>query len=372
MLISEWGHGRVNAALSWALQACAERGSRGRHAFVPWFAKRSSLGVLAVVLSLLGSVCVAQTTIKIATVAPEGSAWMTQMRAAAAQSSAATEGRVQFKFYPGGVMGNDSAVLRKIRLGQLQGGAFTGSEAGAIFSTAQLYSLPFLFRHANEVDAVRAVMDAELAAAFSANGFQALSITGVGFAMLMSKHDVAGREALRQRKVWVPHNDVIAERTFRGGEISPIPLPLPDVFTALQTGLIDTVGNTPAGAVALQWHGSLRQVLDLPLSYITGYVVVDARSWGRLTEADRGLVLQAFADKGRLIDQGNRKADAQALEALQSMGVKLVQPDASEVARWEAVGARVVDQLVGEGRLDGAMVAKVRALLTEQRAGSAP
>src|SRR5690606_33417778 len=129
--------------------------------------------------------------------------------------------------------------------------------------SAQIYSLPFLFRGRSEVDAVRAAFDDKIRAGFEDKGYQVLSISGVGFALMMSESDIAGPAALKQRKVWVPSNDLVAERTFRGGGVTPIPLPLADVFTALQTGLVDTVANTPAGAVALQWHGSLRQVLDL-------------------------------------------------------------------------------------------------------------
>ena len=82
---------------------------------------------LAALLLLPGLVLAAQ--FKIATVAPDGSAWMREMRAAGDEIKAASEGRVELKFYPGGVMGSDATVLRKIRVGQLQGGAFTGTGA---------------------------------------------------------------------------------------------------------------------------------------------------------------------------------------------------------------------------------------------------
>ena len=83
--------------------------------------------------------------IKIATLAPDGSAWMRELRKAAAEVQAGTQGRVQVKFYPGGVMGNDTVVLRKMRLGQLQGGVLTSSELGQVYPDAAIYSLPFLF-----------------------------------------------------------------------------------------------------------------------------------------------------------------------------------------------------------------------------------
>ena len=89
-------------------------------------------------MSLFAATVQAQATLKIASLAPDGSLWMKEMRAAGDEIAQATEGRVAIKFYPGGVMGNDAVVLRKIRLGQLQGGAFTGSELTLVYKDAQV------------------------------------------------------------------------------------------------------------------------------------------------------------------------------------------------------------------------------------------
>ena len=84
--------------------------------------------LLAVLLALAGTPALAETVFKVATLAPEGTAWMREMRAAGEAVKTRTEGRVSFRFYPGGVMGNDATVLRKMRVGQLNGGAFTGRD----------------------------------------------------------------------------------------------------------------------------------------------------------------------------------------------------------------------------------------------------
>src|SRR5688572_15860789 len=95
--------------------------------------------------------------LKIATLAPDGSAWMRELRIAAAEVKTGTAGRVEFKFYPGGVMGSEAVVLRKMRLGQLQGGVLTASELSLVYPDAPAYTLPFLFDDWADVDRVRAV-----------------------------------------------------------------------------------------------------------------------------------------------------------------------------------------------------------------------
>ncbi|MCK7592984.1 TRAP transporter substrate-binding protein DctP [Pseudomarimonas salicorniae] len=318
-------------------------------------------------LALCCSLQAAAATLKIATLAPEGSAWMTAMRQAAKEAEQASEGRVKIKFYPGGVMGNDSTVMKKIRLGQLQGGALTATELASVAPNAPIYGLPFLFDDEDEVQAARQALDAKLAAELKDKGFRLLSLSGVGFAYLMSAADISHSKALEARKVWVPQGDLIAELTFRKGGISPLPLPLADVFTALQSGLIDTVGNTPAGAIALQWHNGLRQILDLPLSYVTGFLVVQERAFGKLSEADQQAVVAAFRRAGERLDASNREADTQAMQALLELGVKRIEASPEEVERWRRIGREVGDQLVAEGRLDAGMLAELRRVVDTQR-----
>ena len=314
-------------------------------------------------LMLVAGLVQAQSTLKIASLAPDGSLWMKEMRAAGDAIAAGTEGRVAIKFYPGGVMGNDAVVLRKIRLGQLQGGAFTGSELTLVYQDAQVYSLPFLFRDYSQVDAVRAKVDPVLVEGFAKNGFRIVGISGVGFAYLMGTRPLTTREDLKSAKVWVPQNDRIAEITFRAGGIEPIPLPLGDVFTALQTGLVDTVGNTTAGAIALQWHTKVKHLFDLPLTYVVGYVAIDQKAFDKLSEADRATVIASFGEAARRIDAGNRKADADARAVLEKQGVAAVAPSAEDVAYWTQLGTRITDTLIADGALSKEVLAAVRGAL---------
>ena len=96
---------------------------------------------------------------KIATLSPDGSIWMKVLREGGREVTERTDGRVTFKFYPGGVMGDDKAVLGKIRRGQLHGAVLTAGGLNQVYTDLQLYTLPMLFHDFGEVDAVRAEMD---------------------------------------------------------------------------------------------------------------------------------------------------------------------------------------------------------------------
>lgn len=316
----------------------------------------------------LAAATVDAATIKIATVAPDGTAWMREMRAAGAAIKTKTDGRVEIKFYPGGVMGDNATVLRKIKIGQLQGGAFTGSEASIVTPSAQIYSLPFLFRSADEIDKVRAKLDPMLKRAFATSGFELAGISGGGFSYLMSTRDIKTRDDLKAAKVWVPQSDTIAEMAFKAAGVAPIPLPLADVYTSLQTGLIDTAANTPSGAIAFQWHTKLKYMIDLPLTYVVGELLIDKKAFDALSAEDRAAVDAQFGASFARLDALTRSDNAAARDALKQQGFTITAPDAAERKNWETTGSTVFKQLSDSGAMPADMLKALTTALADARA----
>ncbi|HEX4481184.1 MAG TPA: TRAP transporter substrate-binding protein DctP [Rudaea sp.] len=318
----------------------------------------------------VATVANAATTIKIATVAPDGTAWMREMRAGADAVKTKTSDRVEIKYYPGGVMGDEPAVMRKIKIGQLQGGALTGGELSAIDKDAQIYSLPFLFKTPEEVDKVRVDIDPLLKKSFEQVGFEVLGISGGGFAYLMSVKDIKNKDDLKAAKVWVPQGDHVAEAGFKAGGVTPISLPLADVYTSLQTGLIDTAANTPSGAIAFQWHTKIKHMVDLPLTYVVGILVVDKKVFDALSAEDQKILTDELASAFQRLEKINRDDNAQARDALQKQGVTIFKPNADEAGQWESVGAIARKQLIADGEITPDMAAALDKSLAKVR-GSA-
>ncbi|HET9482500.1 MAG TPA: TRAP transporter substrate-binding protein DctP, partial [Xanthomonadales bacterium] len=309
----------------------------------------------SVVASLVLAFAAHASTLKIATVAPEGSGWMREMRAGAAAIEQRSAGRVQLKFYPAGVMGNNAAVLRKIKLGQLQGAAFTGAEASVVYKDAPVYGLPFLFRDEAEVASVRARVDPMLRAGFERHGMIAAGISGGGFAYLMGTKPIRSRADLQHSKVWTPQSDRISEVAFSAGGVSAIPLPLSDVYPGLQTGLIDTVANTFAGAIFFQWHTRVKYLVDLPLTYVAGLLLLDGKAVAKLSAEDRAIVLEEVQAAFDRIDAASRKDNAEARATLAKLGVEFIAPTAAEAELWRDIGEQAERQLLAEGEFTPAV-----------------
>jgi TRAP-type C4-dicarboxylate transport system substrate-binding protein len=298
-------------------------------------------------VALLAMLCLAAPaaarTLKIATIVPDGSAWMQEMRRVGKAIEGETQDRVKLKFYPGGIMGNDKTVLRKIRAGQLQGGAFTSGALARIYADIEIYGIPLLLRSYAEVDYVRARMDDALIAGLERAGLVALAITDGGFAYLMSQKPLRRVSDLRGTKLWIQEGDVMSQTAFQIAGGSPIQLPLADVYTALQTRLVDTVAAPTMGAIALQWHTKVKYMTDVPLSYLTGVFALDAKIFRELRAADQHVLREKVGQAARGLDAASREGEQNAKEALRKQGIEFVTAaTAKEVERWHDISRQAL------------------------------
>lgn len=307
-------------------------------------------------------------TFKIATVAPDGTTWMKEVRSGAEEIERRSEGRVKFKIFPGGIMGNDNAVLRKIRVGQLHGGAFAGGSLIGIYPDAQLYSLPLQFRSYDEVDYVRARMDDEIKRGMEAAGLVPLGLTEGGFAYLMSQKEISKTGDLASLKIWIPEGDPISDAAFQRAGVAPVPLPFPDVYTGLQTGLLDSVVTVPTAAIAFQWHTKLKTFTDVPLSYVVGVLVVTTKALAKLSESDQALVREVMADRFARLSSLNRQDNQNARGALKNQGMTFVEMSDEEFYSWQGSANEAIDAMNDGSMYTPALLQRMRSLLQEYRA----
>ena len=323
--------------------------------------------IAIVVIIALPATSLQAITLKIATISPDGSKWMKMIREGAKEITRKTEQRVKFKFYPGGVMGNDSAVMRKIRIGQLQGGALTAGTLSGAYRDIQAYHLPIIFDSLDEVDYVRGHLDSVMVEGIQEGGFVTFGLAEGGFAYLMSKNPILSAEDLRKQKVWIPADDPVSLQTAAVFNLKPIPLSVPEVRTALQTGLIDTVTTSPIAAVALQWHTQVNYISDTPLIYIYAVLAIDRRAFDRISAEDQAVVREIMQGVWKKIDRQNRQDNIAALKALQNQGIRLVKPEPQEQRRWKQIAAEVPKRMIESGQISSDIVNRLQNHLRDFR-----
>jgi len=307
-------------------------------------------------------------TLKIATIAPEGSSWMVDMRAGAGEIAERTDGRVKFKFYGGGVQGNDSQVQRKMRTGQLHGGAFTSGSMNKFQKDADLFALPLVFNSIEEVMYVRKQLDNVLRQRMEDAGFVTFGYAGAGFGYLMSNRPLAILDDLRGQKVWTPEGDPIGYAALRALGIAPVTMPLTDVMTGLQTDLIDSVTVPPVGAVVLQWHTRLKYITEVPVAYVYAALIIDKKPFSRISETDQLIVREVMEKIYSQFDENGRKDNESAMQALLESGLKIVATEEAEVNSWRKIVLKSHREVAENGVYDVELLNQVEAHLKELRA----
>ena len=272
----------------------------------------------------------AQIQIKIATLAPQNSEWAEKFQKGSIEIQERTENRVKLKFYWGGAQGNAKKILQKIKIRQLHGGTFSPTDFQELYPDLNIYGLPFLFKDFDEVDYVRDRVDNQLEQGFKNLGFNTYGFAGGGFAYILSNEPIREYEDLKNKKIWLPQGDLISYEAMRSLNLLPVPLPMTDVLTGLQTGLIDIVAIPPVVALALQWHTKISYITRVPVLYAMGFLAIDSKIINRINTDDQKVLNEVINRIYSEVDSNSQQDSENAYEALSKIGIQEIQFDGDE------------------------------------------
>lgn len=262
----------------------------------------------------------AATRLRLASLAPQDSAWGKLIDALSTEVARATGGAVEFKTFLGGKLGDEASVRKKLGRG-VDGAFFTGQGMGLLLPAFRVQELPFLVESYDDADKVRQAIWPQLVASFEKDtDFVLLGPGETGMVYVFSKQPITDVEGLRASKLWVWEGDRVASDTFKVFGVSPRPLDILTVVQQLKSGGIDTVYNSPAGAVALGWTGDLKHISGRPFAYASGGFVLTKQAWQQIPDAHKETVRTIVARYGEQIIQQARKDNDAALARLTSAG----------------------------------------------------
>ena len=222
--------------------------------------------------------------LKIASVAPDESAWGEAYRKLSKIVEKLTGGSLSIKHYPGGVMGDEPSLVRKIKIGQLHGAALTELGLGMVLPQTRLFNLVLFYRSFDEWDHVRDNLLEDYREIARKNGFELIGWTEIGPVRIFSKKKLLTFQDYKKAKLWVwagdPFVKLMAEK---GLGVTPVVLTLPEVMPGLQTGMIDTFYCPAYAALALQWYKEAKYVSSMIAGYTSGAVILSKKVYNKLT-----------------------------------------------------------------------------------------
>jgi len=310
---------------------------------------RQSVLSLALV-AFVASGAAAQTTIKVATVAPVNSSYHKALLDMGAEWEAKTSGRVKLTVYAGGTQGSEEATLRMMRPGvdQLQGNLLT-SGLSSIDDAFSVFGIPFFFASDAEGQHVLERLAPMLEKRLEARGFKLLAWGSAGWVQLFSKTPISTLADVKAAKLFTTQGDDRLVQWYKKNGFNPVALNSSDIPAQmrLSTGMIDAAPMPPYLALLMQVFRDAKYMLDVDVAPLFGALVLTNSAWNKISPADQQVMLaSAKATQARLLGEA-AKQDETSIAAMKARGLTVNTPDAKTMASFRAEADRLVATIKG-------------------------
>jgi TRAP-type C4-dicarboxylate transport system substrate-binding protein len=275
-------------------------------------------------------------------------------------------GEVRLRVYPGGVAGDESDVVRKMRIGQFQGAALTVTGLSEIEPAFSVFSIPMLFASWAELEHVLEQLQPELERRLAERGFRLLLWGHGGWVHLFSRDPIRTLDDLKRQKLFVWAGDDDQVRTWRRNGYHPVPLAATDVTMGFQTKMIDVVPTTPIAALTLQWYRQTPYMQGIGLAPLVGAVVVKSDVWEKVAESLQTALTAAAADAEAKLVAEIPEQDAAAIEQMTERGLTVVEIPEDAMAGWRRA-AEDFTRETREGSVPKEILAAARRAIEEFR-----
>ncbi len=273
--------------------------------------------------------------IKMATLAPEGTDWHGMLVEMGQKWKEATDGNVELIIYPGGVVGDERDMIRKIRIGQIHAAAVTTEGLSELNQDIYSLIIPLLFDDWDDVDWIRERLEDDLIAGIEKSGFKLLTWTDIGWVHWFTKDPMKFPEDLKGMKIFNWAGEFRTLQLWKQGGFHAVQLASIDILSGLQTGLINAIGTNPMVALASQWFGLANHMLDMRWGLLTGGIVIDKRIWNKIDPKYHEPMLEIIAE----IDEEQRKTgrykDGESIKVMQEYGLKVNKLSDEDLKYWK-------------------------------------
>ena len=272
--------------------------------------------------------------IKLATVAPEGTEYYNLLFEMGQRWQQETNGQIQLRIYPNGVVGGERDTIRKMRVGQIQASAMSSIGLAELTDQIQAFTLPMGFKNYDEIDRVKNVMFGDISEGLSQSGFKLLFLVDIGWVYWFSTEEISVPQDLMDAKIYTTGGDYVTVELFKKFGFNAIPVSETDILTSLQTGMINSMQTVPILSLSSGWSALMPNMLDLKWGAFVGAVIVDERVWKKIKPEHQKIMMEIAQDIGKKYQKSGREMEKKAIDVMQQYGMKIKKPSDKEIAIW--------------------------------------
>jgi len=307
-------------------------------------------------------------TLKIASIAPENTPWGAALNKMAAEWKTITNGQIELRVYHNGIAGSESDMLRKLKLGQIQGAVFTSFGLNEISSEVLTLSCPFLIRDNIELDLALAGVRGDLESKLENKGFTVIAWSKAGWVRFFSKNPVFLPDQLKVQKLATDPNDMALMQAFKSLGYQLVPIPMGDTLMALSSGMVEAVYASPLAVGGFQLFGVAKNMASLKLAPFMGGIVLSNKTWRSIPEKYKAQIVESNRRLEKELDLSILKLEDDAIATMSSYGLVINQITPAQLKIWIEDVERGLPLVFGTS-FDKATYDSVSAILKKYRAG---
>ena len=311
----------------------------------------ASMLVLAFAMAIPGSTSPAMAKagnmIRIATLAPRDSELTRGLAKIDRGLKKATNGGWGIQLYPAGIAGDEKDVIRKMRVGQMDASAVTDTGLSQIVRETTVLSTPGVINNYQELERVQSAMKQEWIDNFNKNGFKLIAWGEIGQYRYFSKIPLHGPADIKKTRPWLWPESYVMKEIYSAVGANGVPLGVPEVYGALQTGMVDFIMSTAIATVALQWHPKLSHVTSQTFGVLLGAMIMNNDKWNSIPEDVRNAFNEEIKKNYEGDSKNVRKDDDNAYKKLLSHGYTADTFTPQGQKEYQAMTKTVRDHLVG-------------------------
>ncbi len=282
-------------------------------------------GATLLAVALLGATPPAEARVqfRLGTLVPGNSAWHLVLRKMAADIGRETDGEVRIRIIAGGAAGDESEMIRKMRIGQLQMLALSNIGVAELVPGALALSLPMVYESAEEWNHVRREINADFDASLRDLDLRALGWTGIGWVHFFSTEPIASVADLRSLRMAGASGDQTTTDLLRLAGFDPVPISSVEVVSGFQTGLVEAAPLPVVYAEGSQIYRSAKYMAELPWAPVQGAFIMREESWSELTAEQQQVMTRVIDAVSAEFEATSLAQEEKSLDAMRSRGLEV-------------------------------------------------
>lgn len=252
-----------------------------------------------------------------------------------------TNGRIKIDVFPSGQLGDEKAVIEQVQLGAIEFTRVNTAPLAEFNSQFGVFSLPYIFDNDEHLWSFLNGDGQKLLDGMESSRMKGLAYYDSGSRFFYSRVPLASLDDLQGKKIRVQQNKINMDLITALGA-SPTPMAFGEVYSSLQTGVIDGAENNWPSIYSTRHYEVAKHVIVDSHQRQPEVLLMSKSAWDRLSESDRKIIKEAAMESVATQREAWKKMEDEAIAKLKEAGVTIT--EVTDLKPWQDATRSVIDK----------------------------